>query len=129
MYVGSLDTPNISALIQKTYEVDFNEELRKRFQLRTEQLPYLNQSEYHNILLLLCMEKMMASLQPATEKIPGMWAISDDATPTKLNINTLLIQILAWIPLNVDISVQMLQTIFQIQTSSGSIRVKLKLMV
>ena len=93
-----LDTPNISALIQKTYEVDFNEELRKRFQLRTEQLPYLNQSEYHNILLLLCMEKMMASLQPATEKIPGMWAISDDATPTKLNINTLLIQILAWIP-------------------------------
>ena len=122
-----LDTPNISALIQKTYEVDFNEELRKRFQLRTEQLPYLNQSEYHNILLLLCMEKMMASLQPATEKIPGMWAISDDATPIKLNINTLLIQILAWIPLNVDISVQMLQTIFQIQTSSGSIPSEMKI--
>ena len=121
------DTPNISALIQEIYEVDFNEELRKRFQLRTEQLPYLNQSEYHNILLLLCMEKMMASLKPATEKIPGVWAISDEATPTTLNINTLLIQILAWIPLNIDISIQMLQTIFQIQTSSGSIPSEIKI--
>ena len=69
----------------------------------------------------------MASLQPATEKIPGIWAISDDTTPTNININTLLIQILAWIPLNIDISIQMLHTIFQIQTSSGSIPSEIKI--
>ena len=117
----SHDTPPISELINSIYEFDFNDELQKRLQVRTEQLPYLNQSKYHNILVLLCMEKMMASIQPATEKIPGMWAISDDDEPTTLNINTLLIQILAWVPLNINISIQMLQTIFHIQTSSGSI--------
>lgn len=121
------DTPNISELIQRVYEFDFNEELQQRLQVRTKQLPYLNQSKYHNILLMLCMEKMMASLQPATEKIPGMWAISDDDNPTTLNINTLLIQVLAWIPLNIDISMQMLRTIFKIQTSSGSIPSEIKI--
>ena len=123
----SNNAANISELIQKTYEVDFNEELQQRLQLRTQQLPYLNQSKYHNILLLLCMEKMMASLQPANEKIPGIWAISDDAEPTTLNVNTMLVQILAWIPLNIDISVQMLQTLFQIQTSSGLIPSEIKI--
>ena len=121
------DTPNISELLQRVYEFDFDEELQQRLQVRTEQLPYLNQSKYHNILLMLCMEKMMASLQPATEKIPGMWAISDEDDSTTLNINTLLIQVLAWIPLNVDISIQMLQTIFQIQSSSGLIPSEIKI--
>ena len=121
------DTPNIPELIQRVYEFDFNEELQHRLKIRNEQQPYLNQSKYHNILLMLCIEKMIASLQPATEKIPGMWAISDDEKPMTLNINTLLIQVLAWIPLNIDISIQMLQTIFQIQTSSGSIPSEIKI--
>ena len=122
-----LDTQNISELIKETYEIDFNQELQKRLSIRREQLPYLNQSKYHNILLLLCMEKMMSSLQPATEKIPGLWAISDEANPTTLNINTLYVQILAWIPLRIDVAMQLLETVFKIQTSSGSIPSEIKI--
>ena len=121
------DTPNTTELIKETYAIDFDQELQKRLSIRTNQLPYLNQSNYHNILVLLCMEKMMSSLQPATEKISGLWAISDEANPTILKMDTFYVQILAWIPLNIDIATQMLQTIFEIQTSSGSVPSEMKI--
>ena len=120
-FITDLNYKNTNEIIENVYKEDFNLLLENRFHYRKNKIPYLNQSESHNTLLLLCLEKMLSSLRSPVNEIPGLWAISDDNDESILDINTLIIQIFAWISIDADIAMQLLNTLLKLQTSSGSI--------
>ena len=64
---------------------------------------------------------MLSSLRSPENEIPGLWAISDDNDESILDINTLTIQIFAWVSIDQDIAMQLHSTLLKLQTSSGSI--------
>ena len=120
-FITDLNYNNTNQIIENVYKEDFNLLLENRFHYRKNKIPYLNQSESHNALLLLCLEKMLSSLRSSVDEIPGLWAISDDNDESILDTNTLTIQIFAWISIDQDIAMQLLSTLLKLQTSSGSI--------
>ena len=73
-FITDLNFNNTNEIIENVYKEDFNLLLENRFHYRIDKIPYLNQSESHNVLLLLCLEKMLSSLRSPVNEISGLWA-------------------------------------------------------
>lgn len=116
-----LDHPNLSEKFDHIFDIDFEVELENRLVSRVQQRVPASQSKDQNELHFLCIELMQGSLQPSSERIQGLWSNNRTTHNEAVDVNTTLIQILAWAPSELEIAESLLTTILRLQTSSGSI--------
>lgn len=115
------DDPNLAQKFDTTFAIDFEAELNSRLSSRINHAGYSSQSRDQNELHFLCRELMTSSLRLGTGRIQGTWSNNYRKGNDIFDINTTLIQILAWSSTDIQIAESLLSGILRLQTSSGSI--------
>lgn len=92
-----------------------NHELNKR----SEESLFLSKIFNHHLLFHLNSENLLKGLRNPTHNIPGLWSVTKNTE--ELEISEFLIIIQSWSILNINIAIDLINTIFLLQSSSGAI--------